>query len=258
MPNDTHETTTVPRTGDVAPGPETDVATGAIKGIVVDSEIRPLANVTVSISEEAVSVVTGDDGRYLLALLPPGEYWVEANATGYIGLRLRAEVQAETVTYRNFTLEPTATGAYVAVYHRVGYLTLSSWTPDQFLLGKLNMTCTQCKLTIRLNDEPRQYLHEFLFQPSYALTTQICWHLHRNATEDYGVITPGHIFSGCTENRGSKGFNPPAIKPWDRLFTLYVTGEQTSGPAINQRVDVWFSIAHGANLPTGWTALPKG
>jgi hypothetical protein len=63
-----------------------DTSTGAIRGLVLDPDARPVPNATVAV----VSVATGDvrsaktdaEGRFAIDLLPPGDYSARAEITG--------------------------------------------------------------------------------------------------------------------------------------------------------------------------------
>jgi hypothetical protein len=54
-----------------------------IDGIVTDSTMRPLQNVSVSILRTAVEVKTGDNGRFRILQLPPGDYVIIVRRVGF-------------------------------------------------------------------------------------------------------------------------------------------------------------------------------
>src|SRR5260221_13665574 len=60
--------------------------TATLRGVVTDETgaVIPAAKVTASGPNGARSVNTGNDGSYALAGLPPGEYTVEAAASGLV------------------------------------------------------------------------------------------------------------------------------------------------------------------------------
>jgi hypothetical protein len=54
-----------------------------IRGTVVGARGEPLARVQVTILELQRQTITGDDGRFVIASLIPGDYTLQANAVGY-------------------------------------------------------------------------------------------------------------------------------------------------------------------------------
>src|SRR3977135_3637946 len=68
------------QTSPVAPAPET----GTIAGVVTAVETGlPIANVRVTVSGTALAAMSGADGRYTIALVPPGTYRLQARLIGY-------------------------------------------------------------------------------------------------------------------------------------------------------------------------------
>src|SRR5437660_8568195 len=66
-----------------AAGPLEGQAAGQITGIVKNSEGQPTASATVMVRGTRLSAVSGSDGRYTLAEVPPGSYTVVASLIGY-------------------------------------------------------------------------------------------------------------------------------------------------------------------------------
>ncbi len=87
---------------------------GAIEGMVVDENGKPLPDVMVTAiySRDAVkSTFTMEDGKYLLKKLPPGRYAVQADKKGYASV-VRQDLTVEklvTLTGVDFELVPAGT-----------------------------------------------------------------------------------------------------------------------------------------------------
>ncbi|MEO8349413.1 MAG: carboxypeptidase-like regulatory domain-containing protein [Acidobacteriota bacterium] len=79
--------------------------TGGISGLVTDDSGAPLPGVTVEARSPMLqgtkTAVTGADGSYRLALLPPGTYAVAASLTQYG----RAEQTVQVLLDRNVTAD---------------------------------------------------------------------------------------------------------------------------------------------------------
>jgi TonB-dependent starch-binding outer membrane protein SusC len=109
------------------PSPSTAQQAGTIVGEVVDARTqRPLSGVQVYLPSPRIGALTREDGRFILANVPPGDYRVQAQIIGYaLGDRSVRVGAGETVT-ANFELaqrtialdEIVVTGAGQAVERR--------------------------------------------------------------------------------------------------------------------------------------------
>lgn len=64
--------------------PRESGAFGGVTGVVVNDRYRPVANVTVQITPENVTVLTGQDGSFAFAGVAPGRHWVRVISQGAI------------------------------------------------------------------------------------------------------------------------------------------------------------------------------
>src|ERR1043165_3604730 len=82
----------------------------SVDGIVTDSETQqPLAGATLTVQDRSSSggkliTVTGNDGRFTLRNLPPGQYMIEASRSGYVSEMAGSPL----VDTRNLSPDPLA------------------------------------------------------------------------------------------------------------------------------------------------------
>lgn len=83
--------------------------TGTVDGVVTDTALAPLAGATVSILGSAIRVVTGDNGRFRIAELPPGQHILIAQRLGFEPISGRVDVPAADTVHISFSLERITT-----------------------------------------------------------------------------------------------------------------------------------------------------
>jgi hypothetical protein len=85
------------------------IGTGTIDGVVTDTMLVPLVGSTVSVIGSNIRVVTGDNGRFRISSLDPGEYIVIAHRLGYEPLSTRVTVTVTDTERVSFALERVTT-----------------------------------------------------------------------------------------------------------------------------------------------------
>jgi len=98
---------------------------GAVDGVVRDPEGKPLSGVVVTLRDRtgfgSMTRTSGKDGRFMLGLLPPGQYDLLLEALGYQPLRIRAiPVRAGNGTRLDYVLSGARTAAAGVVERRYG------------------------------------------------------------------------------------------------------------------------------------------
>lgn len=68
--------------------------TGVIRGVVIDSAIRPIAGALVNLTTTARNATTSDDGAFAFDGLEPGTYFLEVTRFGFDSIQTSAEVLA--------------------------------------------------------------------------------------------------------------------------------------------------------------------
>lgn len=93
---------------DAAAGPSDALAPGHIVGLVVDPELVPLAEATVSVVGGDLFAVTDAAGAFDLGPLEPGKYVVLAEKGGYASASLNVSVSGDRGLDVTLTLHPVA------------------------------------------------------------------------------------------------------------------------------------------------------
>jgi hypothetical protein len=88
---------------------EPHAAAGVIDGIVADSSLAPLDRATISVFGTRISVVTGENGRFRMLGIQPGEYVLLVRRLGYEGATTKVSVDAASATRIAFNLTPAVT-----------------------------------------------------------------------------------------------------------------------------------------------------
>jgi hypothetical protein len=95
------------------------VPTGTLSGRVTDGQDRPVGAVQVTVSSPALQGVqattTTVNGDYVFRLLPPGEYSITFEASGFAPQRVARSIAATAAVPLNITLEPAAVTEQVTV-----------------------------------------------------------------------------------------------------------------------------------------------
>jgi hypothetical protein len=110
-------------------GLEASDTTGVLRGVVVDSAIRPVPGVTIAVSgpTEATATTTAD-GLFGFDGLKPGNYFVRANKPGYQSAQQNAEVVAGVadppIVKVLLAIDPS-TAPYISTFQFDGYIECS-------------------------------------------------------------------------------------------------------------------------------------
>lgn len=93
---------------DDASRPVFDDGTGAIRGVVTDDSLAPIAGALLVIVETGHTAFSGERGEYQFSSLPPGTVTVSAEAAGFKAAAKQVEVLAGQVVSVQMLLPPAA------------------------------------------------------------------------------------------------------------------------------------------------------
>jgi hypothetical protein len=84
----------------------TSISRGTIDGIVTDTSLVPLAGATISLLGSSITAKTGENGRFRIVALPPGEYVVLARRLGYASGSITLHVDHGDTLRPSLSLQP--------------------------------------------------------------------------------------------------------------------------------------------------------
>lgn len=152
--------------------------TGVLRGVVVDSAIRPIANANVSVSGPAAAqTVTNAEGLFGFSALQPGTYFVRVSKAGYNETQASADVVAgvdDPAIVKVLLSANPANLPYVSTYIFEGFIECS-----ESLVAAGHATCSAAGLP---NDK---------FIVSYPLDRPPQWVQSEAVWESTQAVSPG-------------------------------------------------------------------
>jgi len=229
---------------------EVDVAagSGAIKGIVVDEAIRPLAKATVAIQGQGTRV-TDAIGQFTFTDLKPGVYFLVVNATHYVSTQTSVEVKAgEVATARLQMASSNDPTPYHVVQHFRGnmalYLSFASYALELVVPNSALCTCT---FNITANDGAKTFIYEATGNP-----------LTHNPAPVYGTIYWEFIGNPQDDIRSAHGdfpvyqvFKRDSFANETTSWTVRLTGSQWVH--YNTDFDIYLTTFYYTEAPKDWS-----
>jgi hypothetical protein len=252
-----------------------------IRGVVTDTEIRPLANVSILVKPGDLSTITNEAGAFLVGPVEPGMYEVVAGGAGFKEKLVQVDVShgGENKAFITLT-DPIGGQPY---YETQIYVTYTFCTTSGAPCAPVN-TVTSQNIT---PDQPdlkwsvpaeglSNMLYEVWWQPTVfdgdkSFTTRNPEGLFLGCNESANVATPTYIyFSG----EGPPGFgmwiwpntvNDGGCVPFEATPGKYyytVNRPRTTnatiplGLVVDQRISNYLTFFYHLAGPTGFTAVP--
>ncbi len=247
-----------------APGVEvkSTATTGIIKGVVVDSGIRPLvkAVVTIKAGGKILTNMTNNSGGFGFANLDPGTYFVSASKAGFLTGQTSAEVKAndDSPPSVRLVLEPDRAYSkpYYSVQKQAGYIECTTSViatcgapnvvSNVLLCPAFNIclgNITDDRFGIDFYYEPNASMiqSEMFWDTSQALSPELTLSME-NISE---CVAPGDSY-----NEGVTGTSP--------IFNIADAKEIAAG-TIGGRCSIFHSVFSGGvgGTPAGVTAQQK-
>lgn len=282
---------------DAAPGDESppavadpgeyDDATGALSGIVTDTELVPLGGATLTLQEASVETESAQDGSFSFSRVPPGSYALLAVKLGYTSSGQRVTVEAgREATGVKVTLDPLpVVEPYSLVSFFTGYVVCSigqggvgyseecgeGLQTDYGTYGKNPNNKIDWKFNITTVENLETVYLEMDWKPASAAASKLAFHVAHGF-----VCTPscGSKITYCSvgTNQGppvlhceiegdtlrSQIKNPEKDLPWDITARVWAsTKPATEGPTIvlDQAVQMYRTEFYGTPMPDLYTAV---
>lgn len=268
---------TAPQADAPTPGAEADFTelqleatktTGVLRGVVVDTAVRPLAGANVTVHPGALQAFADGQGRFGFEGLEPGSYVVRAEAVDFIGQQATVTVVAgdDAPTPVVLSLEAVlGTEPYVDAFAWDGYMQCSLIAAGFFFTGCMASDYTEDDsrkedFVARLPDFLQSELH---WDSTQALGDNLCMKHYARRDSDFEPITD-------TQGRSAQACGGvPVIQAFDQahLNATHVGGErgiervvwvdyavpQALGMAMNQRFSLYTHVFHNFLPAEGWT-----
>lgn len=217
-------------------GVDSDSATGAISGVVVDESIRPIGGALVRLVTLAVNVTTDSEGLFAFTDLAPGFYAMIAEAPLHQPAQVTADVVAgETVKVKVQLAADTSPQPYKVTYKHDGFMQV--WAGiAQFEVENLGESgACDCRIYFQPEPNVATFVYEAVWEeagPDPAGLSEYYWILSEPEGEMYEA---GYCFSPCHVrlNADSNDYSgkevmarldgPDAWVVAQQSFTLFVT-----------------------------------
>lgn len=252
--------------GAAPPGPKTAAVTtgadvvydpeeGCFYGRILDDELRPVPDATVTVTETKASVSSNFEGNFRICRLLPGNYTLMVYKPGFLLAVARIKTSDGTGTVQ-VSLRPVPQPRIEAkpfvVYHRYGY-------------GSVNVSqasgCGPCAFNFFVAKLPNVVLYEATWARSVklpALADSMTYELKAgNPYPGSGSVLSGtapHPIRVATDNETLMKFQ--VVKAAKQWVPLSGTVWCASYPCQEQRVNVWISSFYDyEEIPLNYTAL---
>lgn len=229
---------------------DTSVDRGAIKGVVVDEAIRPIAHANLTLTPGGKVAQTDAGGVFVFESLEPGTYFVNASATGFSKVQGSADVTAGQVASLKLMVQRiyVPTPRHETVHYQgfmPAYLSFASFAAEVVAPGSTGCVCTW-------ELEPDQNgLTTFVYEVIGTSLTE-------NPAPVYGTIYWELIGEPGTQIESAHA-NFPVYEVMARdvfeneteSWTVRVTGSQWFH--VNTSYDVYVTMWYHSVPPEGWS-----
>jgi hypothetical protein len=251
-------------------------STGAIRGVVVDDAIRPLANVTVKLAEPERFFNTTASGTFSFSGLEPGTYFVEASKLGFTSARQSIEVVAgdrDPPVARMLLTADASTAPYYSEQKGTGYIVCTTsvvatcGAPDvvlRLIVCDVFQVCvgpvTGDTYGFYMYYEPNATMiqAEMVWESTQSLSTQLSLSMENiegceAASDAYqeGVTGDSPIYNIANETEVKAG----TIGGTCGMFYSVFSGDTAGTPAgitVQQKFDIFSHAFYGYTPYDGW------
>ncbi|MEA3136258.1 MAG: Carboxypeptidase regulatory-like domain [Thermoplasmata archaeon] len=256
---------------------EATSTTGVIRGIVVDTAIRPVANATVTLNaKDPQETRTNADGAFGFADLEPGTYFLRIAKRGFLGVQQSAEVAAGVdeppVTKVILQADASAVAPFWQALVYDGYIECTTSVlvlcgAPAILTGQ-QLTNDRFAWDQYFADNATLLQAEMVWDSTQALSPQLYFEMEalnsdcENSNDDVGSFlnnTEGEspIYATVNETEIQAWSIGQTCPIWMSIFSGGVAGTPV-GFTIEQRFTMYFHTFHGYLPPPGWRFTADG
>lgn len=269
-------------------------AVGAVAGVVVDDERRPLAEAEVRLLPTDRVERTSDEGRFTFAKVPVGVYTLNVTANAHHPRETLVNVTAARTTSLLVILVPLPTE--VSFHETTQYSGLQQcMIYTSVYLASCSQPYTAAYYTARSNGVnlsqyglpedvlTNKYRYNFSVRLEHTgIVSELIWTPASDAARYYKLVVGCAVWydpiidecvppgESATSGRGiyavARGVNPLRIEwdahDWDEwlpwvMSRAYLSGpvDRPAGAALDQRIDMYNTVFYGARVPRDWTIL---
>ena len=231
---------------------------GIVRGLVVDSAVRPIANATAVLVATGATASSDTDGLFFLGPLDPGFYTVNVTKPGFHSLELGVTVLADVdePPLATFILDvDQATAAFFEQFHWSGFIQCGFGTP---VPGYSPMACNA---VAGASNEA----HQALIQVPTFVQSELTW-TSTQALNNQLQLTHRGIDGIYAKQEGADPviLNVPNDVLRERLpedldlVTDVFTIDTDVDVVFGQTFDVYTTVFYNFVPPEGWTFIADG
>jgi len=224
--------------------------TGAIRGVVVDEAIRPIA--AASIAYVGHNLTTDAQGRFAIEGLAPGTLFLQASAKGFLKVQTSAVVEAGKVADVRIALpaDPTPVPFHDTLKFK-GFIqasaSIASYAVDLFANTTGVSTCPSCTLYFQNDPTVTTIVYEAVWTDSVPSPTGPQAFYYEVEDVDANHIESAFLPSPINVHLDAQQF-------WGNITHMQA---RLTGPAewveSNQEYDLFLTLFHRAPAPTTWS-----
>ena len=225
---------------------------GAIKGVVVDDAIRPLAGANLTLTPGGQTKASDANGVLVFEGLEPGVYFVAASLFGHAATQASVDVAAgEAESVRLLLAAVYTPQPYHDVYRYQGfmeaYASFASFAVEVVEPGLLPCTCTWTL------DPPQDGLTTFVYEADGTTTADSPLPVYGTIYWEFISMPEDRIMSAHGDFPVYQVFKREEFAGDTQNWTVRLTGSQWVH--YNTRFDVFVTVWYNSVPPDGWSFI---
>jgi hypothetical protein len=249
-------------------GLKADDGTGVIRGVVVDSAIKPIAGAVVTLVDTKEEATTDSEGRFGYSNVAPGPHFLTADKAGFGAIQTSVEVVAGETAPRATIIQMVrvpGTEPRVMMLEWHGFMQCSWTAGGAFATGCLigSYTDDDSRKFDVIEGQPAFLQSEVLWKATQTLGTSFC--MRHYASQDIGgtvlmddVCGPSPLLQQADAAR----LNETGVgtsKGIERLVWVDGYGtHQGPGFALNQKFDLFTTLFYNFVPDPDWRFVDDG